>query len=397
MTSQSLVAVDTHPIQYHAPIYRALQATFGIPVSVIYGSDFSIAGYRDRDFATSFAWDVDLLSGYDSVFLSRTAHVSWQSEQPVSARGLRKELKRLRPAAVLLNGYSPAFHQIAFFETWRSGVPILFRGDTTDHGQRQGFIHKSARSCVLRSLYRRCSVMLYVGQNSYKHYKRLLVSDERLAFSPHCVDTTALLTTERHRSELRDPTRRMLDIGRLDTALLFSGKLSHTKRPDLLISGVKRLPADIRARMTILFVGSGIMQGQLETLAKQDPAVKVRFVGFQNQTQLSPYYHAADLLVLPSQSETWGLVVNEALHHGLPSVVSEAVGCAPDLIEPGVTGEICATDSVESLSTALLRAQSLTRRPTVRTYCRQKITPYTVEKAAEGIAKRFRALQETLN
>ena len=60
--------------------------------------------------------------------------------------------------------------------------------------------------------------------------------------------------------------------------------------------------------------------------------LKVHFAGFKNQLELPPYYLAADLMVLPSrrQGETWGLVVNEALHAGLPCIVTDAVGCAVD-------------------------------------------------------------------
>jgi hypothetical protein len=67
----SLAVIETHPVQYHAPVYRELQKTWGIPVTAIYGSDFSVAGYRDREFGATFAWDSDLLSGYSSIFLDR--------------------------------------------------------------------------------------------------------------------------------------------------------------------------------------------------------------------------------------------------------------------------------------------------------------------------------------
>src|SRR5438309_4475455 len=116
------------------------------------------------------------------------------------------------------------------------------------------------------------------------------------------------------------------------------------------------------------------MQPALEALAKQAPEIKVRFLGFQNQRQLSPYYHAADLLVLPSRrGETWGLVVNEALHHGLPCVVSDAVGCGPDLISPGVTGELFETGSVRALKGALETAEVLTGRSQIREICRRAV------------------------
>src|SRR5207249_8276448 len=106
----------------------------------------------------------------------------------------------------------------------------------------------------------------------------------------------------------------------------------------------------------------------------------------------SRFYHAADLLALPSlHSETWGLVVNEALHHGLPTVVSDAVGCAPDLIDAGETGEIFAAGSVPELTAALLRCCRLTGTRQVRLRCRAKVEGYTIAKAAEGIAAAYEA------
>ena len=132
------------------------------------------------------------------------------------------------------------------------------------------------------------------------------------------------------------------------------------------------------------------MEETLKSLAASDPPVRAHFAGFQNQKQLSPFYHAADLLALTSShSETWGLVVNEALHHGVPCVVSEAVGCAPDLVQPGLTGEIAETGSVESLVAALQRALVLVGHSAVRSRCREQVSGYNVEKAAEAIARAY--------
>jgi glycosyltransferase involved in cell wall biosynthesis len=128
----------------------------------------------------------------------------------------------------------------------------------------------------------------------------------------------------------------------------------------------------------------------LEAAASRAPQVRVRFPGFQNQKRISPYYHASDLLVLPSRRlETWGLVVNEALHHGLPCVVSDSVGCGPDLISSGITGEVLETDSVEALAAALSRASTLAGSVNVREACRQRVAGYSIDKAAQGIAEAY--------
>src|SRR5690348_16591173 len=130
MQPEPLAIIETHPIQYHAPVYRVLQQQFGVPVTAIYGSDFSVAGYRDREFGESFAWDTDLLSGYTSVFLSRQREGGAGSAEEVSALGLRDVLRRTRPTAVLLLGYSPRFFQTAILHACRLGCPLLFRAET---------------------------------------------------------------------------------------------------------------------------------------------------------------------------------------------------------------------------------------------------------------------------
>jgi glycosyltransferase involved in cell wall biosynthesis len=150
------------------------------------------------------------------------------------------------------------------------------------------------------------------------------------------------------------------------------------------------MPPDARDRVSVVFLGSGQLQDELERLALEPPVVHAVFPGFQNQTQLSRYYHASDMLILPSrESETWGLVVNEALHHGLPCIVSEAVGCAPDIVESGVTGVVFETGSSQSLASALQQAFNFVGSDDVRRNCRRKINDYSVENAAKGIAEAY--------
>jgi glycosyltransferase involved in cell wall biosynthesis len=385
-----LAVIETHPIQYHAPVYRALQRDFGVPVTAVYGSDFSLAGYRDSEFGATFAWDTDLLSGYASVFLARVVNGGARSVDHTSARGLGDVLRQLAPAAVLLVGYSPRFHQMACVQAWKTGRPLLLRAETTDHAVRRSGTKGWLRDRALRWLYQRCSRLLYVGQRSNQHFRRLGFADEKLVFSPYCVDTTSFELDESARTRLRSTTRQSLGIAAERKVLLLSGKLVHRKRPDLLLRAIKELPPRLREQVHVLVVGSGDQQPAFEALAAESPVVAVTCLGFQNQSRLSAVYHAADVLVLPSDSgETWGLVVNEALHHGVPCVVSDAVGSAPDLIRSGVTGETFETGSAPSLASALERAWQLMGFAQVRADCRREVSGYTVARAAEGIAHAY--------
>jgi glycosyltransferase involved in cell wall biosynthesis len=207
------------------------------------------------------------------------------------------------------------------------------------------------------------------------------------------VDPAPFEPDESARARHRDEMRRGLGLAPDDLGVLFSGKLSHRKGVDLLVGAVRALPAAVRGRTVLLFLGDGDQREALAAQADAFPFVRTVFLGFQNQTHLSPYYHAADLLALPSRySETWGLVVNEALHHGVPCVVSDRVGCAPDLIETGVTGEVCEADSAPALAASMLRVMSTVGRLTTRTACRERAGRYSVDRAAEGIAEAYAAV-----
>jgi glycosyltransferase involved in cell wall biosynthesis len=300
-------------------------------------------------------------------------------------------LTGLKPEAVMIVGYSPKFNRDAWYEAWRSSRTILFRGETSDGSDSRSWLRSQGRRAALKLAYRSCARLLFIGRHSQDHFQRLGIDRGRLIFSPYCVDVTPFETDEAARGRLRAATRRELGVSDDQIVLLFSGKLSRRKGVDLLMQSVKALPAEIRQRIVIAYLGDGALRSGLEHLASLPAPVNAVFLGFQNQRQLSRFYHAADLMSLPSRyNETWGLVVNEALHHGLPCIVSDRVGCMPDLIEAGRTGEPFRADSEEALTAAISRAMTLVGRADIRDACRRKVADYSVERAAQGIAEAYR-------
>ncbi|MDW8311094.1 MAG: glycosyltransferase, partial [Verrucomicrobiales bacterium] len=133
-----------------------------------------------------------------------------------------------------------------------------------------------------------------------------------------------------------------------------------------------------------VFVGAGELESRLREFAAQ-ARLRVHFAGFKNQSELPACYAAADVLVLPSGSETWGLVVNEAMACGIPAIVSDAAGCAPDLIEEGRTGFTFPVGDAAALADRLtrlgrMRAEGHDFGPAVR----EKMERYSVQRAVEG-------------
>lgn len=390
---RSLAIVETHPVQYHAPVYRSLAQEFGVDATVIYGSDFSVAGYRDTEFGVAFAWDTDLLGGVRNHFVSELKEGGATSVEQLTAAGLPAALNAVAPDVVLGLGYSHPYDRVALKWALKHGRPLLFRGDTTDKDHRRGLLKTIIRDLLLRGLYRRCAALLYVGQNSRAHYERLGVPTHKLISSPHCVNEASFSPTRGDRDLMRGPARQRLGIAEDKVVILYSGKLSARKGVDLLPGAVRLLPPALQKRAHLLFIGDGALRESLANDCQSLPRVAATFAGFQNQSALSSFYHAADLLVLPSRTmETWGLVVNEALLHGLPCVVSRGVGSQPDLVIPGKTGAVSQDDTPAALAQALAEVMPWAGSEGTATACRSQVSGYTTRAAAEGIAKAMEML-----
>lgn len=387
----NLVIAETHPVQYHAPVYRAVHEEHGVQVSLLYGSDFSVVGYRDAEFGTSFAWDTDLLGGVNHRFLNRMTDGGSACYEQVSGAGVASALAAMAPRAIMGLGYAHPFDRAVLDAARSLNVPLLFRGETSDHAQQRSWLKRLIRDLLLRRLYARCAALLFVGERSQQHFRRLGVPEQKLFFSPYCVESKTFHLKTEDKSALRRETRAQWGIAQDELVIIFSGKLSERKGVDLIPGAVRSLPH--RGRVHLLFLGDGALRRQLETDCAQVPFLKATFAGFQNQSALSGFYHAADLLVLPSRAnETWGLVVNEAMLHGLPCVVSHAVGSQPDLVLPGMTGEVCIAGDQASLAQALERCLDLAAASATATRCRELVAKYSIRAAASGIALAIRSL-----
>lgn len=386
-----LAIFETHPVQYHAPVYRCLAERHGVSLHVVYGSDFSVSGARDPDFGVRVGWGQDVLRGYSHEFLRPVAGGGPNQYAAVTSAGVAEAVARINPRAGLVLGHAASFNRGAWWQLFKRRIPILLRAEASDVDRPRQPARAAVRSLGLRLAYRHVDQVLYIGTRAREHYRAHGVPDERLVFSPYCVDTGPFRTAENDRQTLRGPMRAAWGVTDTDIVVLFSGKLTERKGVLDLVAAAARLPWADRA--VLVWLGDGRLLGDVRARAAAQ-GVRSIFLGFRPQHQLSECFHASDCLALPSHDrETWGLVVNEGLHHGLPVVVSDRVGCAPDLVVEGRTGTIGAAGDVASLSAALHRARDLVGRPDVRSACRARVSPYSVEGAASGVAAAFSRLR----
>lgn len=367
----------SHPIQYQAPLFRALASQ--CELTVYYAQKQTPQAQAAAGFGVDFEWDVDLLTGYTHVFLDNVAaKPDTGSFFGCDTPAIAGAITRGGFDAFLVMGWHLKCFWQAVLACRRHRVPVMVRGDS-QLGTPRSWIKRVVKSALYPWALRRFDACLYVGQRNREYLRHYGVPDARLFFAPHCVDAEGF-----HRAAGatdRDAVRSTWGLHDGDRALLFAGKLVSRKRPQDLVAAAGLLRGG-GLPVVLVWAGDGPQRQALQAQGHAQDVPMV-FLGFCNQSELPAVYRAADVLALPSDStETWGLVVNEALACGTPCTVSDACGCAPDMIKPGVNGAVFPVADVEALAGAL--AQTLAAR-TPPTDVSASADAYSVAAAASGV------------
>ena len=352
------------PIQYHSPLYQRLAARGKVDLDVIYLSDKGHRTEMEPLFGVPIKWDIDLVSGYRHEFLE-----TGELRVSVARRAHHLERWISKQDAVVINGYSHPLMLLAMTICRLRGTPILLRA-SSHPGSNQGGIRSQARKILTRQVVAGTSVGLSMGILNDAFYRQN--NARRIIFAPNSVDDG------RFARQPEITRAQILARWGLDDnipVIIYCGKLYPLKRPLDIVEAAKLLPE----KATLLFVGDGVLADQVR--ASLPPRLGA-VTGFINQSELPAYYHAADILVLASESETWGLVINEAMAAGVLPVASDRVGAVPDLVE-GV-GEVYACGDVSGLAAALERALERVRDPGTRDLVRRHAARYCLDLTVQG-------------
>lgn len=362
--SPRLGIIDFNPIQYRTPLYQRLAIRGNVELDVLFLSDHGYHANIDPGFGVAVAWDIDLLSGYSHRFLTTVDHKIGISRQATTlTRWIRSQ------QVVVIHGYVNPWMLLAMSVCHRYKVPYLLRGESHPQGQSTG-IRRLVRNAIARAAVSASAGCLAIGQlneNFYRHYGARCIT-----FAPYSVDDRRFACTPQlERSELLEHW----GLDQSTRVIMFCGKLISRKRPLDLAAAIHLVPD----KVTTMFVGDGSMADLIRTSLEPGSGV---VTGFVNQSELPAYFHAADILVLPSEAEPWGLVVNEAMAAGTLPVVSDRVGAAPDLVR-GI-GEVYPCGDVTALAKALSRALVKTEDPKIRERVRQHVARYSLDTTAAG-------------
>jgi glycosyltransferase involved in cell wall biosynthesis len=335
------------------PLYRLLAQDPRLRFTVVYASSGGVRP-ADAGYSSPVAWDVDLLSGYDSIFLKR-AHTN-----PIGGFGLRDldvvpVLRRLRPEVFWQFGYDSLTHLLAASTERFARVPILFGDDQTLLHRRPAW-KQALKRPLLGALFANQRA-LYVGTENRRWFEKYGVQGARMFYVPYACDD-ALQADAARLALQKDRVRADFGIEKdAGPVVLTVSRLIDKKQPLMVLEAFSQTRA--RIQCSLLVVGTGRLEPAMREKVEAEHIPDVVFAGFINQSRIARAYAAGDVFVLMSRiHETWGMVVNEAMTFQLPLVVSDKVGCAADLVLDGANGYVVPFDSTELLAERMTRLVS---------------------------------------
>lgn len=274
-------------------------------------------------------WPQKALQPYESILPG--TYLSWG----LSRFHVNWHLPNLRETdVVVLNGYQSLTSQIILHYATKQ-IPCIFWGEKMQASS--GGVKGSIQKVMAKGL-QQCSAIAAIGTRAVEDYQKRFPGKPIFNIPYYCdLSQFAVNLPQRPRSPV---------------TILLCGQMIARKGVDLLLEAFDRLiQSGLEARL--LLVGREAELPQMMATLSPNTQNQIEYAGFQAPEALPEYFRQADLFVLPSRYDGWGVVVNQALGAGLPIICSDAVGAAQDLVEPGVNGFIFENGSVDGIFQAL--------------------------------------------
>ena len=351
-----LAIVTSHPIQYQAPLFRAIAAQPDVKLTVFFGCDYGTNPEKIHPgFGKAFAWDIPVLDGYDYRFLKNSRLNIGVNDWRLDGPELKTRLRSENYDAVIVFGWNKILFWQAIWWARTYQIPLVLRAESNLKNANSR-LRQLIKRVLFPRLFAQFDAFLSIGNHNTALYRHYGVCPEKIYEAPYCVDNAFFANGAANSVADAKLLRSQLGIRESDTVFLFMAKFIERKRPlDLIYASLKIKHVK---NFQVILVGGGELNEECERVIRENCIENVHLVGFVNQSILPKYYAAADVFVLPSYYETWGLVLNEAMASGLPGIVSDACGATHDMIIEGKTGFSYPMGDVDKLAQLMGRLAS---------------------------------------
>ena len=366
----------SHPIQYQAPLLRRIAEIPYIELTVVFETLVTASAYHDDGFGRQVEWDLPLTEGY--------AHQIASSNKAIE--------NLLKTSDVLwVHGWDSNLRRKTLSIASKARIPTLMRGENTLIAMPKGSgLRSFFKRYYLKRIFRCCSGFLCIGTDNRNYYKSYGIDTARLFSMPYSVDNEYFNMQAMAAASRREEFRQSLGLQPNRPIILFAGKLLKRKHPLSLFKAWKQLDHKTTRYPYLIYVGDGRERAELETLSASEKSLKI--LGFRNQSELPAFYDLADVFVLPSKQEPWGLSINEAMACNTAVITSDQCGCSSDLVDESC-GIIFPAGNVDALTSALSgilsqpgRAEKMGEAAWV------KVSQWSFDQSIEGLTTAIKAV-----
>jgi 1,2-diacylglycerol 3-alpha-glucosyltransferase len=358
---------------YRIPVFNALASRPELDLRVIFLAETDTSLRQWRVYIEEIHFSYQILFSWRWRLGKSNFLANW---------GLWAALNTIKPQVIICGGYNylASWEALLWARRRRVGFVLWSESNKYDARRKQSWVE-----ALKVSFLKHCDRFVVPGKASYEYLTSLGSPAENIWTAPNAVDNSlfasgaeiAHTNAIEVRQKLKLPSR----------YILFVGRLVPEKGVFDLLQAYANLESAMRLEVGLVFAGDGNSRDELMQRAKAISPGTVCFPGFAQREDLTGLYALAELLVLPTHTDPWGLVVNEAMACGVPVVVSSVAGCSSDLVEDGWNGYVVPPRDPEKLKFAIdsiLRQPELKQRMGVHSL--KRIQQYSPEACAAGLA-----------
>jgi glycosyltransferase involved in cell wall biosynthesis len=350
-----VAVVTNNPAPYREPVFEILSASQALHLVVVYSA------HREPD----RHWDLQEWT-YERVFL-RERYVARGDRYVHYNPDVWNALRRIEPDVVITNGFNPTYLLAFLYAKTHGAKHIPLTDGTLVSELSLSSLHRVLR----RIVYSRSHAFVGAGKGSRRLYQSYGIPADRIFQTHLCADNTAF--------DSRLAPEKQFDF-------LLCGRLTAVKNPRFALDVAEQAARALGRVVTIAIVGSGELEASMkESVTRRSAYIQATFAGFIKRADLPGWYQRSRIFLLPSVSETWGVVVNEACAAGLPVLISPVAGSADDLVVHDRNGFVVELSAERWAAAAvrLLTDKLLYHRMSIEST--EQVQRFTYENAARGL------------
>lgn len=329
--------------------------------------DLTVIFERKHALDRNNEWTSNNNTTYKSVFLNGKNIKNDKAICPEIVKWINKDMFDI----FVVGGYSTPTAMIAIQIMKMKKIPFILNSDG-------GIIKKDKiiKKIVKKYFISSASICLSTGEMTNKYLLHYGVKKENIFIYPFTSIIDSDIVNSILPLENKSILRKKLGI-KGNKIVISVGQFIHRKGYDILINSWKNIDKDY----TLVIIGGGEKEFELKGLISKNKLQNIKIVDFKSKKELKEYYLAADLFVLPTREDIWGLVINEAMAHGLPIITTDKCIAGLELIQENENGCIIPVEQSELLSMKIksyIEDTKLIDRTSKNNL--KKIKEYTIEK-----------------